>query len=174
VLDPLDRPPLQLEAMLGVLAEHEVPWVLSGSVALAAYGARIEPNDLDVVPATDPTNLRRLARVLRDLAAVPAHHPGWAPGLSVAECMAWTAEPLDAERFDHVFVTRLGLLDVPTRLTGTYAQLRPGASLRPLGGQLVWVCDPATVLRGVASTDRAKDRERAAAYEQVRRRLAGC
>jgi len=75
VLDPLDRPPLQLEAMLGVLAEHEVQWVLSGSVALAAYGARIEPNDLDVVPATDPTNLRRLARVLRDLAAVPAHHP---------------------------------------------------------------------------------------------------
>lgn len=115
MLDPLARPPLHPQ-LLAVLAEHGVDWILTGSVALLVFGARIEPGDLDVVPEASPANLRRLGALLDAVDAVPAHHPGWAPGLTFERCAQWRPAPL-TERFDHMFVIRLGILDVPTRLT---------------------------------------------------------
>lgn len=169
--DPLARPALQLPALLNALREHEVDWVLSGSMVMAVHGADVTPNDLDVVPAPDPANLRRLAALLEDLAAVPAHFPEWADGMSLRECHDWSPEPPTLERLDHLFVTRLGMLDVPPSLTGTYEQLRPGASRMELAGVPVWVCDPEEVLRRIPDPPRAKDVRRAATYAAVRERL---
>jgi len=90
--------------------------LLTGSVALLVFGARITPGDLDVVPEDSAANLRRLGTLLGAVDAVPAHHPGWAPGLRI-------------EHFDHMFVTRLGILDVPPQLTGTYAAVRRSLGL---------------------------------------------
>lgn len=88
MLDPLARPALQLGPMLAALAEYGVEWILTGSVALLVFGARITPGDLDVVPEDSAANLRRLGTLLGAVDAVPAHHPGWAPGLSLEQCSA--------------------------------------------------------------------------------------
>lgn len=169
--NPLARPPLQLSAMLRALRDHDVDWVLSGSMVMAVYGADVTPNDLDVVPSPEPGNLRRLAGLLEDLEAVPAHDPSWKKGLSLRQCRDWSPEPPTLERFDHLFVTRLGMLDVPPRLTGTYAELRSGATLLELAGVPVWVCAPEEVLRRIPDPPRAKDLERADTYSAVRERL---
>lgn len=169
--DPLARPSLRLPAMLRALADHQVEWVLSGSTVLAVYGAPLSPNDLDVVPALDPANLRRVAALLTSLDAVPAHMPDSQQGLSVAQCQQWRPDPPTADQLDHLFVTRLGMLDIPPRLTGTYDQLRSTATQMELAGVPVWVCDPDEVLRRLPERPRAKDRDRATAYAMLRERL---
>lgn len=170
--DPHARPPLQLPAMLRALAEHEIDWVMSGSMVMAVHGADVSPNDLDVVPAPDPANLRRLAGLLTELDAVPAHFPNWEEGPSLQACHDWRPEPPTPAQLDHLFVTRLGMLDVPPSLTGTYEELRAGASLVELEGVPVWVCDPEEVLRRIPDPPRAKDLARAATYAAVRERLS--
>lgn len=169
--DPLARPSLQLRALLQALRDHDVDWVLSGSTVLAIYGAQVIPNDLDVVPAPDPENLRRVARLLKDLDAIPAHVPEWPGGLSLEQCHAWRPEPPTSRQLDHLFVTRLGMVDVPSSLTGTYAQLRPGAAQLELAGTQIWVCDPDEVLNRIPERPRPKDIERMTTYAAVRERL---
>ncbi|MEV6236628.1 hypothetical protein [Lentzea sp. NPDC051838] len=171
MLDPRGRPRPQMRTLLEALREYEIDWVLSGSTALAVYGVDLEPNDLDVVPAPDPANLRRLADLLVSLDAVPAHDPSWRGGLTLEQCRAWRPEPLTSEQLDHLFVTRLGMVDVPPKLTGTYAQLKKGASELELAGVPVWVCDPHEVLDRVPDPPRPKDLARAEAYGALRARL---
>lgn len=168
--DPRDRPPLRVAELLRRLHVADVDWVLSGSAVLAVYGADLSPNDLDVVPALDAGNLERLAGLLTALDAVPAYVAGWAEGPSLAECRDWSAEPTDAANLDHLFVTRLGMLDVPPLITGSYEQLRPGATEVVLAEVPVWVCDPAEVLGRIPDRPRPKDHARAAVYEDFRRR----
>ncbi len=160
-----------MRALLETLREHEIDWVMSGSTVLAVYGVDLEPNDLDVVPSPDPANLRRLADLLLELEAVPAHDPSWRSGLTVEQCRAWRPEPLTLEQLDHLFVTRLGMVDVPPKLTGTYARLKEGASSLGLAGAPVWVCDPHEVLDRVPDPPRPKDLARREAYAALRARL---
>ncbi len=65
----------------------------------------------------------------------------------------------------------LDVVDVPPRLTGTYAELRSGATLLEPAGVPVWVCAPEEVLRRIPDPPRAKDLERADTYSAVRERL---
>ncbi|MFJ8962312.1 hypothetical protein ACIRG5_23265 [Lentzea sp. NPDC102401] len=169
MLDPRDRPRLRVRELLEAL--REIDWVMSGSTVLAIYGVDLEPNDLDVVPSPDPANLRRVADLLLRLDAVPAHDPSWRNGLTVEQCRAWRPDPVTLEQLDHLFVTRLGMVDVPPTLTGTYAQLKEGASRMELAGLPVWVCDPREVLDRVPDPPRAKDLARAEAYAALRTRL---
>jgi hypothetical protein len=171
MLDPLARPPLRMPEMLRALRDHEIDWVLSGSTVLAVYGADVTPNDLDVVPSPKPANLRRVADLLANIDAVPAHFPDWAHSLSLQQCRAWTPQPPTLQQLDHLFVTRLGMLDVPPEITGSYAHLRAGATQWELFGTSVWICDPDEVLQRLPERPRAKDRDRAAAYAEVQHRL---
>lgn len=168
MLDPESRPRLQIAPLLRLLHDRGIDWVLSGSTVLAIYGAQLEPNDLDVVPDLDALNLRRLAGVLAELGAVPAYLPAWSKTMTLRQCREWVPEPPTAEHLDHLFVTRLGMLDIPPELTGSFAQLRPGATLLELAGIPVWVCDPEEVLRRLPERPRPKDVERAAQYAAVR------
>lgn len=157
--------------MLQELRDHAVDWVLSGSTVLAIYGADVTPNDLDVVPSPEPANLRRVADLLVSLEAVPAHFPDWAHGLSLQQCRAWTPQPPTLQHLDHLFVTRLGMLDIPPEITGSYAQLRAGARLLELFGVPVWVCSAHEVLDRLPERPRVKDHERAGTYAAVQHRL---
>ncbi|GAA3645748.1 hypothetical protein GCM10022267_35550 [Lentzea roselyniae] len=157
--------------MLEVLNERDIDWVMSGSTVLAVYGVDLEPNDLDVVPSPDPGNLCRLADLLSDLDAVPAYDPSWRTGLTLEQCRSWQPEPLTLEQLDHLFVTQLGMVDVPPKLTGTYAQLKEGATRLDVAGVPVWVCDPHEVLDRVPDPPRPKDLARAEAYAALRVRL---
>lgn len=162
---------MQLPALLSLLRDRKIDWVLTGSLVLAVYGAEIEPNDLDVVPSLEPDNLRRLAGLLTEVEAVPAFHPGSTSGPGEEECRAWRPEPATAAQLDHLFVTRLGMLDVPSSLTGTYTALLPGATRLELAGVPVHVCDPDEVLRRLPRRPRRKDQARRAAYAALRDRL---
>jgi diamine N-acetyltransferase len=52
-------------ALLSVLVQHEVRFIVTGSVAASLHGVELKPDDLDVTPAMDVENLRRLGKVLR-------------------------------------------------------------------------------------------------------------
>jgi hypothetical protein len=56
-------------ALLRVLDEHGVEFVVIGGVAARLQGAPILTQDVDVTPATDAGNLERLAEALRSLHA---------------------------------------------------------------------------------------------------------
>ncbi len=56
--------------LIGALAGAGVDYVVIGGFAVGAHGFPRATKDLDIVPAPDAENLRRLAGVLRDLGAV--------------------------------------------------------------------------------------------------------
>ncbi|MBM2621403.1 hypothetical protein JIG36_38460 [Actinoplanes sp. LDG1-06] len=162
--DPTSRPPLALAPMVRLLNDHRVEWVLTGSAVLALYGADLEPADLDVTPALDPANLERLAGALRAAEAIPAYTPGWRDDFTLETCRAWRPEPATEEQLEWLYVTRLGMLDVPMRMCGTYDELLPGATTMDIDGTPVSVCDPRQVLARVTRLTSPKHQERALLY----------
>jgi hypothetical protein len=55
--------------VLRVLVEHEVDFVVVGGVAARLRGAPLLTQDVDITPATDRSNLERLASALQELNA---------------------------------------------------------------------------------------------------------
>lgn len=156
-----------LASLLSTLDEHGVAFVIGGSVAAMAHGAPdVAPADLDVIPATDADNLRRLTDALAALGAeVPVETGEWQT--DAAGDFVWVRDgierpprPLDPDdpaSFDHSFTTALGRLDVVPVIAGPYAELRPRAARLPLAGRDAWVAHPADVLAGMTGPRRPKD-----------------
>jgi len=156
-----------LGALLRILEEHGVAFVVGGSVAAVAHGTPdVEPADLDVIPAIDPDNLRRLAEALATLEVeVPVETGEWRT--DAAGDFTWVddgaerpprpLDPDDPATFDHSFTTPHGRLDVVPAIAGAYDELRPRASRMPVAGREAWVADPADVLAGMTSPRRPKD-----------------
>jgi hypothetical protein len=67
----LDEPPVELdaEAILRVLNEHAVRYVVIGGIAGVLHGSGLSTLDLDVTPARNDENLQRLCAALRELEA---------------------------------------------------------------------------------------------------------
>lgn len=166
-LEPENRPALRVADILRILEREQVEFVLAGSLVPALYGARIVPNDVDIVPRLDPENLERLAAALTCLDAVPAYIDGWTPGLSRDECEAWRPKPPTEKNLDHLFVTPHGMLDVVPRLAGRYDDLRVNAALLDVHGCTVRVCSPHDVLSRIEAAGRPKDVERLAEYRSA-------
>ena len=101
---------------------------------------------------------------------MPAYFPDWADGPTLRWCLDWRPELATTAQFDHLLVTDLGMLDLPPRLTGGYAELRPGATRHEVAGQQVWICDPAEVLGRLDGRARSKDIARARIYAGLRAR----
>ncbi|HUF06555.1 MAG TPA: VOC family protein [Candidatus Binatia bacterium] len=159
-----------LGGLLRALDDHRVSFVVAGSVAAMAHGAAdIDPGDLDVIPATDPANLSRLAAALGALRAeVPIETGEWRTddaGEHVwmkdgIERPARSLDPQDSETFDHSFATSLGRLDVVPRIAGRYGDLRPRASRLAIAGRRAWVAHPVDILAGMTGPRRPKDGSR--------------
>jgi hypothetical protein len=64
--------PLDLVRLLETLARHEVDYVVIGGVATQVHGHRRTTMDLDLTPAPDPENIRRLSAALEELEARPS------------------------------------------------------------------------------------------------------
>lgn len=62
-------PELDIRGILAELNRGEVEFLVIGGVAVGFHGYVRATKDVDVVPAADPENLNRLARVLRELDA---------------------------------------------------------------------------------------------------------
>lgn len=144
----MDDKRLCIAKLLGALAHHDVEYVLAGSVAVAAWGADIgTPGDLDIIPALDGRNLRRLADALHHLNAVPVPVTGtWE---RTGEGYSWrefdtndpsrgvipdAPDPARPETFDSLFTTRYGPLDVVPVVSGTYKDVATRASLLAVNG----------------------------------------
>jgi hypothetical protein len=125
-------PPLQAEAMLRLLAEHRVEFVIIGGFALSAHGVIRGTKDIDIVPDPRPENLRRLAAALRALDAEVMLADDFDPselGLAPDE----DGLPLGG---NWVLRTRLGRLDVMQDVAGSrsYDALRAAAVEREVPG----------------------------------------
>lgn len=171
MLDPLARPKAQIPLLIQELDRYRVRWVMSGSTVAAVFGAELVPNDLDVVPALDIDNLCRLASLLGALQAVPACFPPPSPGLTLEQYLAWRPDPPTAKHLDHLFVTSLGMLDIPPTLTGSYDELMTDARVITMAGVQVWICDPGQMLDRLPAKARTKNMARAATYTALRERL---
>jgi hypothetical protein len=132
--------PLQAEALLAVLVEHAVDFVVIGGFSLAAHGVIRGTKDIDTLPDPEPANLGRLATALRDLAAEPLLADDFDP----AELGIAPDERGLALGGNWVLRTRLGRLDVMQDVPGVrdYESLRsrsvayeiPGAGLVRFAG----------------------------------------
>jgi hypothetical protein len=70
--DPrLPVPPLDAATILRTLIAHDVDFLVIGGLAVAAHGFSRGTKDVDVVPAPDSSNRRRLFAALEELRARP-------------------------------------------------------------------------------------------------------
>ena len=118
--------PLDAAEILTALDRHEVDYVLIGGMAVQAHGHVRTTQDADLLPAPEPSNLRRLVAALKELGARPAgmgQPPvGWAleassftGGVVALDTRAGGVdihgEPLGGARYDQVRARAL-VLDV--------------------------------------------------------------
>jgi hypothetical protein len=126
----------------------------------------VEPADLDVIPATDVENLRRLGAALGEIEAMPAPVTGswvtdddgqhrWVE--DGVERPAAALDPANPETFDHSFTTSFGRLDVVPRIAGDHDDLRRRATRLSVDGREAWVAAPVDLLAGMTAPRRPKD-----------------
>jgi hypothetical protein len=148
------EPELAPERMLGVLADHDVRFVLVGGFAAVIHGSPYLTTDVDVVPQRSEENLGRLS------AALDAMH-----------ARVWTASEPDGIAFRHDagslagatvwnLLTDHGRLDltfVPSGTSGFEDLERDAVHLTVLGVE-VDVASLADVIRSKEAAGREKDR----------------
>ncbi|MDJ0768999.1 MAG: hypothetical protein QNJ12_09400 [Ilumatobacter sp.] len=146
--------PFDPSCIFGVLAEHDVDYVLIGGLAAVLRGSTAMTNDADIVPAHEPGNLERLSAALVDLRArlrVEDTPSGIEfdphPALIASMAMLNTT-------------TRCGDLDLtfaPPALDD-YGSLVENSDVFDIEGRLVRVAALADIIRSKQASGRAKDR----------------
>jgi hypothetical protein len=178
----LSREPPDVTALLRVLTEARIDFVVTGSAAVMLHGVPLVPGDLDITPALDVDNLTRLAAALESIEAhqdprAPFGH--WERGddgeqhwvetartkEAIAERTSWKPNPADPGSFDHLLQSRHGALDVVPEVSGTYDDLIARAVSLDIDGLRVWVESIEDLLATLTVPRRAKDRGR---VEQLR------
>lgn len=103
--------------LLGQLREHEVEFILVGGMAATVHGSTRLTQDVDVVYARSPGNLRRLASALRDKRPYPRGAPEGLP-------FEWSVATLE-RGLNFTLVTDAGDLDLLGEIAGgsTYEDL---------------------------------------------------
>jgi hypothetical protein len=142
------------EAILGVLAKHDVRCVLIGGFAAVIHGSPYVTTDVDVVPATDQENLARLSSALKEMHA-----------------RVWTSNEPEGIPFDHSagslasvrvwnLVTDHGRLDITFAPSGTdgFDDLARDAVHLTILGVPVQVASLRDVVRSKEAAGREKDR----------------
>jgi hypothetical protein len=140
--------------ILGALERHRVRYVLIGAAAARVAGAPVVTEDIDITPATDRSNLDRLAAALRELRA----------RLRTADDARGVAFRIDAEMLSTgqlwTLTTSYGDLDIAFTPSGTrgYNDLRKEASRTRLAlGVSVDVASLRDVIRSKEAAGRDKD-----------------
>jgi len=115
-VDPSDASAtLRPRPLLEVLVRHDVRFIILGGVAERLLGSPRITDDFDICPATDATNLERLADVLNDVHArwMP---PGLDEGFDPVE--PWNAATFKAHT-SLSLITPYGKFDIWIRPEGT-------------------------------------------------------
>jgi hypothetical protein len=165
VSDAPERP-LDLRELFRALAEHRVDYLVIGGVAAQVHGRRRTTMDLDVTPAPDPENFKRLAAALVALDAHPVELGPSAP--------APTAEQLRLAPVVPPLTTRHGELHILNEVPGAtaYTAMRTRALTTDLDGIAVHVVGVDDLIRMKQSTGRPRDIEDIEALTTVAQREA--
>lgn len=151
-----------------VLNRHGVDYVLIGGLAATLHGSPLRTGDVDVCPAKNTENLRRLARALIELQA----------RVRTEAVEGGLAFSCDAEFLAQVSLLNLetsaGDVDLTFSPSGTsgYDDLRASAERFDLDGLQVMVASLSDVIRSKRAADRAKDREALPVLEELQRQIA--
>lgn len=160
---------LDLAALLTVLDQHGVDYVLIGGIAAVAHGSPFPTEDADITPAMSRENLARLSAALSDLDA-RVRSEGEPDGLPFAH----DADSLAAVSTWNL-TTRHGDLDlsfVPDGTTG-YDDLRHGAHLTDILGLTVAIASLADVIRSKQAANRPKDQRVLPTLRALQARING-
>jgi predicted nucleotidyltransferase len=145
--------PFDPVALLGVLAEHGVDFILIGGLGATVHGSPYATMDVDVVPRRDRPNLNLLSDALTELSArvyvsadetLRFEHDG----SSLSDVAVWN------------LATTFGGLDItyiPAGTTG-YADLAERAQSIDIGGVVVKVAALEDIVRSKEAANREKDR----------------
>jgi hypothetical protein len=152
---PSDTTPFDPQRILEVLARHQVECVVIGGYAAVLAGIAIVTRDVDITPATDQTNLERLAAALDELHAAIRVRPGEPP-------VPLPTDPRLLARTEILnLTTDAGDLDITNRPDGTggYDDLTRSATHHQLlGGELhIAIASLEDIIRSKTAAGRAKD-----------------
>jgi hypothetical protein len=179
----VERKKPDVEALLEILNEHEVEYVVTGSAAAMLHGVVLDPGDLDITPALDRDNLDRLRSVLEAIharqyedasfghwEATAAGEHRWvteeATPENVAARAGWTQNPQDVTTFDYLLDSDFGSIDIVPTISGTYEELAPRAVKMRTGASSVLVEAVSDLLATLTMPRREKDADR---VRQLRR-----
>ena len=142
-----------LRALLAALHQHQVRFVVIGGVAVGAHGFLRGTEDLDIVPAPDPSNLKLLGAALEALDSTMPTVEGRPFDLDKDEAVILRGGNVTAD-------TMFGGLDVVQRLRGVpaYSVLAEDAVDSDLLGVPVRVCSLARLREMKQTLSRAQDR----------------
>jgi hypothetical protein len=163
VMQPSRPPRFEPEAILELLDEHGVRYVVIGAIAAIAQGYPLNTGVLDITPARDPDNLERLAAVLHELDA----------RLRVQGTPEGVSFQIDADYLGRVdswtLTTRYGgfdLLFVPSG-TGGFDDLRRGSVAVDIAGRDVRMAGLVDIIRMKEASGRPKDLAQLPALRQT-------
>jgi hypothetical protein len=149
----MEPPDLDPGAILAVLLEHEVEFIVIGGLAAAAHGSILPTFDIDIVPKNGADNLTRLSAALRQMSArirtdaVEGGLPFDPDAESLAAAGVWN---LTTEHGD------LDLSFVPSGTDG-YPDLVREAAEEPFFGVVVRIASLADIIRSKQAANRPKD-----------------
>ena len=144
---------LRLRQLLARLADSEIDFVLVGGLAVGAWGHVRATRDVDLVPDPAPTNLEKLAAVLRELNGRVEVDD---------QLLAASAIKTFLRTGDRILVsTELGRVDVLQGLPQVppFAELDGAATEIDMDGLTVKVCSLDHLLQMKRASDRPRDRD---------------
>jgi hypothetical protein len=158
--------PLDIAALIEVLARHGVDYVVIGGVATQVHGHRRTTMDLDLTPDPDLENLRRLGAALVELEARPRGQE-----LEEAEISAADPERLAIAAVVPPLSTRHGQVHILKEPKGAraFAELRAAALVVELDGVEVAIASLDDLIRMKRAAARPPDLDDIAALSEVAR-----
>ena len=151
------EPSFDPAALLSALQDAGVRFVLIGGMAAVLHGDVGVTVDLDIAPARDPDNLRRLSTALQDLEA-RIRAEGVPEGLAF-DCSPAFLENVGPDAILNL-TTRCGALDlafVPSGTAGYDDLKRDAVALEAVEGTFVLVASLPDVIRSKSAAGREKD-----------------
>ena len=149
------------EALLRLLAEHEVDFILVGGVAATIHGSARLTQDLDVVYERSQENLNR---IIQTLSSISPYLRGAPPGLP----FDWSVETLQ-RGLNFTLTTSLGDIDLLGEITGGggYGALRSTCIEVEIFGIRCLCLDLPTLIRVKRAAGRPRDLETVAELEAL-------
>lgn len=146
--------PFDPDAVLSALEKERVRYVVIGGLAAALHGSPLLTQDIDICPARDGENLRRLAKALSSIGAkIRTEH--------VPEGLPFACDEQFFRNVDLVnLTTNYGDVDVSFAPSGTggYAELVQRAHPLNIGNDLApAIADLEDVIRSKQAANRPKD-----------------